>query len=231
MLTRVNIHPLSRYRIRCPQFTEPKEIVSFSYNQARQVCMDDRELKYYYPPCLDPAPCLFDGFEKQIRRDISVNEHIDGLLTALLHLGKNSNAAANDTGADFVMYRGMLTRIFVTPYSTRDSWAMNATRVGNTIYIEDDLTPEAIANRVGSSEQHQRLMYSGYRFETLCVVDKPPNKLQGSSDPDISARADAVVDTHTEYCSVFRTRLGNHSIVSGAEVDCIDMEKPSETIV
>ncbi|KAI8323844.1 RAI1-domain-containing protein [Martensiomyces pterosporus] len=126
------------------------------------------------------------------------------------------------------MYRGMLTRIFVTPYNTRDSWAMNATRVGNTIYIEDNVTPEAIAGRMSSSEKHQMLMYSGYKFETLCVIDKPPSQLDGSSDPALASRLDTIVDTHSEYCSVFRTRLGSHSIISGAEVDCIDREKPHE---
>ncbi|KAJ2000249.1 decapping endonuclease targeting mRNA, partial [Coemansia thaxteri] len=208
----------------------PQELLSFSYDEHRKVCLDNREIKYYYRPNLSPAPCLFDGVEKQIRRDHTANEHIDGLLTALAHLHQKAPNQPNPPAhkADFVMYRGMLTRIFTTPYNTRDSWAMNATRVGSTIYIEDNVTSERIAERAGSSGTHQKLMYSGYKFETLCVLDQPPEQLErgGLLDSALSSRLDAVVDTNREYCSVFRTRLGNHSIVSGAEVDCIDHEKP-----
>ncbi|KAJ1823994.1 decapping endonuclease targeting mRNA, partial [Coemansia sp. RSA 2599] len=177
-------------------------------------------LKYYCAPALDPAPSLFDGFEKQIRRDPSANEHIDGLLTALLHLPKETVA---DT--DFVMYRGMLTRLFTTPYSLREAWSMNATRIGRTVYIEDNVTQDVVERRQGSSQQHEKLMYSGYKFETLCVLDKPASQCTAQ---DLAKRPDAVVNTHSEYCSVFRTRLGGFSIISGAEVDCIDGEKPRE---
>ncbi|KAJ1855700.1 decapping endonuclease targeting mRNA [Coemansia sp. RSA 2703] len=176
--------------------------------------MDDRELKYYHPPTLNPPPSLFHNFSQQIRRDPSVNEHIDGLLTAILSLPSRP-------ASDFVMYRGMLTRIFVTPYSLRDAWSMNATRIGQTIYIEDHVTDETIAQRGGSSEMHEKLMYSGYKFETLCVVPETP-----ATDEMLKQRLEAVVDTHCEYCSVFETQLGSHRIVSGAEIDCIDGPKP-----
>ncbi|KAJ1645880.1 decapping endonuclease targeting mRNA [Coemansia erecta] len=215
-----SVRPLSKYRRLFPRFSEPKEIISFSYDSVRKQHMDDRELKYFCAPALNPAPSLFDGFEKQIRRDPSINEHIDGLLTALLHLPKQTTA-----DADFVMYRGMLTRLFVTPYSLRDAWSMNATRIGRTIYIEDNVTSEAIENRRGSSQLHEKLMYSGYKFEGLCVLDKPASRCTAE---DLAKRRDATVNTHSEYCSVFRTKLGKFSIISGAEIDCIDGEKPSE---
>ncbi|KAI9504278.1 hypothetical protein BX070DRAFT_223757, partial [Coemansia spiralis] len=224
---RFGIHPLKKYRLPCPQFTEPKELLSFSYSDRREICMDNRELKYYYPPQIDPLPHLFDGFEMQIKRDSMINEHIDGLLTSLCNVQKNS-ADQQPFQADFVMYRGMLTRIFTTPYSLRDSWSMNATKIGSTIYIEEDVTPEKIAERNGSSDWHRKLMYSGYRFESLCVVSKPPDELvREELDKELQSRSNAVVNTNSEYCSVFRTRLGAHSIISGAEVDCIDGKKPA----
>ncbi|KAJ2036323.1 decapping endonuclease targeting mRNA [Coemansia sp. S16] len=219
---RLSLHPLSKYRLPCPRFSEPLELLSFSYDGQRKVCFDNRELKYFHPPSLNPAPCLFDGIESQIQRDHDKNEHIDGLLAALAHL-----PAPRGRQPDFVMYRGMLTRIFVTPYSTRDSWAMNATKVGNTIYVED--ASKSVEDREDRTEFHLKMMYSGYRFETMCVLDKPPQQLKrdGQLDSALLSRANSVVDTNREYCSVFKTRLGNHSIISGAEVDCIDQEKPS----
>ncbi|KAJ2890206.1 decapping endonuclease targeting mRNA, partial [Coemansia aciculifera] len=186
-------------------------------------------LKYYHPPTLTPAPCLFDGSSMQIRRDNMINEHINGLLTALAHRRRHSHGQAPPELADtdFVMYRGMLTRIFVTPYSSRDSWTMNATRVGSTIYIEDNLTSDAIANREGQTEFHQQMMYSGYKFETLCVLDRPAHQLErdGLLDAALRSRLTSTVDTNREYCTVFKTRLASHNIVSAAEVDCIDREK------
>ncbi|KAJ2683542.1 decapping endonuclease targeting mRNA [Coemansia sp. RSA 1285] len=131
--------------------------------------------------------------------------------------------------SDFVMYRGMLTRMFTTPYTLRESWAMNVTKLGSTLYIEEDLSPEDIKRRSGSSDQHRELMYSGYRFESLCVLNEPPSSLSHEKlGAELEKRRDSIVNTNTEYCTVFRTRLGVHSIISGAEIDCIDGEKPAE---
>ncbi|KAJ1812572.1 hypothetical protein LPJ75_003586, partial [Coemansia sp. RSA 2598] len=44
---RFSIHPLSKYRLAFPRFSEPKELISFSYDSVRKQHMDDRELKYY----------------------------------------------------------------------------------------------------------------------------------------------------------------------------------------
>ncbi|KAJ2736075.1 decapping endonuclease targeting mRNA [Coemansia sp. BCRC 34962] len=217
---RLSLHPLSRYRIPCPRYSEPQELLSFSYDGQRKVCFDDRELKYFYPPSLNPPPCLLDGMNTQLRRDHTKNEHIDGLLAALTH---RYSYAPSEFQSDFVMYRGMVTRIFVTPYSARDSWAMNATKVGPTIYIED--VPKS---QEGQSDFQQKMTYTGYKFETLCLLDRPSQQLKhdGLLDSALLSRSSSAVDTNREYCSVFRTRLGSHSIISGAEVDCIDQEKP-----
>ncbi|KAJ1893114.1 decapping endonuclease targeting mRNA, partial [Coemansia sp. IMI 209127] len=225
---RIGIHPLGMYRLPCPLFSEPKEILSFSYSNHRKVCMDNRELKYYYAPQLDPAPCLFDGFESQIRRDHMVNEHIDSLLTSLCHAQKQA-ADPRLLQSDFVLFRGMLTRMFITPYCLRDSWAMNATRLGSTIYIEDDLSPEKLAEQEDVGDAHRKLQYAGYRFESLCTLNESPDRLSPEKlEAEIQNRQTRVVNTNAEYCSIFRTRLGQHSIISGAEIDCIDGEKPAE---
>ncbi|KAJ1884747.1 decapping endonuclease targeting mRNA [Kickxella alabastrina] len=228
MAPRFSVHPLSKYRLAFPTFAEPKELTSFSYDDQRTQHMDNRSLKYYHPPSLSPPPSLFQGKHRQIKRDSTVNEHIHGLLNALQTLPDKQHQQQQDISADFVMYRGMITRLFTTPYSLRDSWSMNAERAADgsgTIYIEDNLSPEDLkAKSEPVSEMHENLMYSGYKFETLCVLDKlPPPSTQ-----QLEERLDAVVNTNSEYCSVFRTKLGSHSIISGAEIDCIDGIKPAE---
>ncbi|KAJ2370636.1 decapping endonuclease targeting mRNA [Coemansia sp. RSA 2611] len=223
-LARFALHPLSKYRLACPQFKEPRELLSFSYDDQRQMQMDNRQLRYYQPPQLDPPLSLYAGIEQQILRDSSKNEHIDGLLAALTHLNQDRQEPA-----DFVMYRGMLTRLFVTPFSTRDRWSMNATRVGQTIYVEEDLLPEKLAERQSLSEQHQRATYGGYKFESLCMIDAPAHTLTAEQlAAKLQARESAIVNTNSEYCSVFRTQLGPHALILGAEVDCVDGEKLDE---
>ncbi|KAJ1918943.1 decapping endonuclease targeting mRNA [Mycoemilia scoparia] len=243
------IHPLSRFRAACPPYKEPEEIVSFSYDEQHKVQMDDRELKYYTTPRTMPPQDLSEGYERQITRDPNLVDHVDGLLEALSCAGKPSADASQELKrmavphqADFVMYRGMMTRIFCTPFSRRDSWEMNASRYKGTIYIEDNVTAQRIEERKNVPEKQRRMMYWGYRFEQLATTTEPSpqtksnDKAEPSPKPHgygrsqerqgfIKTMADdpgEVVDTNREYCSIFRTQLGCHRIIMGAEIDCIE---------
>lgn len=54
-------------------------------------------------------------------------------------------------------------------------------------------------------------------FEQVDQVD--PN------DPELLARLDGIVDTNLQYCTVARTKIGQNSIIMGAEVDCTSGKK------
>ncbi|KAJ1675952.1 decapping endonuclease targeting mRNA [Spiromyces aspiralis] len=235
------IHPLGRFRGPCPSYKEPAELASFSYDATHSVRFDDSEMAN-----------LSQGFESQIRRDPHHVDHLDGMLEALVHLAKTTRTPV--PRADFVTYRGMMTKIFCTPFARRDKWEMNATRYKGTIYIEDNVTAERIADRINVPEPHQRMMYWGYRFEQLVTTPSLSSSNQaahrhaaatGSTEHDDPLPAAAstnstggsgaqedpveavVVDTNREYCSVFKTQLGRHRIIMAAEIDCVEGPKPS----
>ncbi|KAG0277518.1 hypothetical protein BGZ95_005810 [Linnemannia exigua] len=44
-------------------------------------------------------------------------------------------------------------------------------------------------------------------------------------DPELTGRLDGIVDTNLQYCTIARTKIGNNSIIMGAEVDCTSEPK------
>jgi RAT1-interacting protein len=63
-------------------------------------------LNYYYPPKL-PAD-LSSGFDTFRKWDDSIDEHLDGLLKAIMALEEKSGER---TQTDVVTWRGMMTRV------------------------------------------------------------------------------------------------------------------------
>ncbi|KAL1914309.1 uncharacterized protein VTP21DRAFT_9002 [Calcarisporiella thermophila] len=63
----------------------------------------------------------------------------------------------------------------------------------------------------------QRLStYWGYKFEALCTLPT-----RSPSSEELASRNQTIVNNHAQYGVVSRTRLGKHSIIMGAEVDCV----------
>ncbi|KAF9429777.1 hypothetical protein BGZ94_009545 [Podila epigama] len=265
--------------------------------------MNDSQLKYYFPPDLTKPNNLSVNYEKYISRDLEVDEHIDALLDALICIRdkeeeemhktdeQTENMTSPPTGstqrshdlpqqrismtkADFICYRGILTKIMCTPYTRNEPWELGATLYKGSIYIEEHVSEEKRKNAGGSNDRHKLMSYWGYRFETICCIDKPVSELrrldlgkletgvQESSggegdatseeptvpslpqqqtnnmqvsdgqtdqidpnDPELLARLDNIVDTNLQYCTVARTKIGNNSIIMGAEIDCTSEPK------
>ncbi|KAF9990923.1 hypothetical protein BGZ75_008092 [Mortierella antarctica] len=231
------------------------------------------------------------------------------------------------TQANFICYRGILTKIMCTPYSRNEPWELGATLYKGTIYIEEHVSAEKRQNSTGTNERHKLMSYWGYRFETICNISKPVSELRriktkkrhatyddpqtesgastaallGSADasmqdrqrkqakvdvqesvqeqqqkpdldsqlspdceprtkslqlddgtaaadvaasenrttesetemvetidlqdPELTGRLDGIVDTNLQYCTVARTKIGQNSIIMGAEVDCTSEPK------
>ncbi|CEP09637.1 hypothetical protein [Parasitella parasitica] len=222
-----------------PVYKQPQEITSYSIDHERRVWFDNREMvgytshyvahkhprsfnhkrrqKYYYPPT-GMKKDLNIGYDKMIQRDESIPEHIDTLLDALTDANAKQ-PSDNQITADIITWRGIMTKIMCTPYSRNEPWELRATKHNGTIYIEEQVT-EKKKNAENQASDRQKLMsYWGYRFETLCTVAKPPHEMT-KHDKELQDRLTASANTNVQYCILAKTKLGNNSIIMGAEVDC-----------
>ncbi|KAG0375606.1 Dom-3 Z [Mortierella sp. AD032] len=149
--------------------------------------MDDSQLKHYFPPDLTKPNNLSVNYEKYISRDLTVDEHIDALLDALICIrereqeqgdGEKEQNATSMTQANFICYRGLLTKIMCTPYARNEPWEMGATLYNGSIYIEEHVSAEKRENAAGHNDRHKLMSYWGYRFETICNISKPISELR-----------------------------------------------------
>jgi RAT1-interacting protein len=61
------------------------------------------------------------------------------------------------------------------------------------------------------------MSYWGYRFESLCTTKNPPHKV---TKQELEQRLTDSANTNVQYCILVKTKLGDNSIIMGAEVDC-----------
>ncbi|KAG0333256.1 Dom-3 Z [Podila humilis] len=279
------------------------------------ICIKDREEKEQEAEL--EAEGLNDGDGDKVVEDEALSKHNSSKPTADAFTPSGSNASSSSssllqqqapqkprvrqvsmTKADFICYRGILTKIMCTPYTRNEPWELGATLYKGSIYLEEHVTDERRQSAGGTSERHKLMSYWGYRFETICNISKPVSELKrlrsrkrravseavsvaGTSkpgfelssfsgngdgddddgtdtkdssnhkddnnnnnsnnseeyeetdqvdmnDPELLARLDGIVDTNLQYCTVARTKIGQNSIIMGAEVDCTsEPKKPS----
>ena len=86
--------------------TTMKEIAFFSYDEKHEFHLDERSLRYYYPPSIGADLCQgFDTFEQL---DDTADDHLDGLLKTILDLEQRTGSKCT---ADFITWRGMMTKV------------------------------------------------------------------------------------------------------------------------
>lgn len=83
-----------------------QEITYFSYDDAHQFHLDDRSLRYYYPPRLGAD--LSGGFDTFQQLDDTADDHLDSLLRTVIAYEKESGAKCE---ADIMTWRGMMTKV------------------------------------------------------------------------------------------------------------------------
>ncbi|KAK5941768.1 decapping endonuclease targeting mRNA [Knufia obscura] len=221
------IHPISQFGKADAAVRRPREIAYFSFDEEHRYRQDDSSMRYYYPPTL-PAD-LSKGFDSFRQLDDTGDDHLDGLLQALIHHEGGKRAKLE---TDFVTWRGMLTKIMIVPFSNLDSWEMNATRFQGTIFVEEnhqkklDSRQEQYSQAPVRGAMSQDLMsYWGYKFETVSLLERHWCYTERS---EIEARDAAQVSNYAQYCSIVRTGFGKSKIVIGGEVDAVFDTKPPE---
>lgn len=222
-----SIHPLNQFNKVNAAVKRPREIAYFSFDDEHRYRQDDSSLRYYYAPSL-PAD-LNKGFNTFRSLDDGEDDHLDGLLKALLH---HEGVKRAKLDVDFVTWRGMMTKIMIVPYSHLDSWEMNATKFQDTIFIEEnhqtklDSRKEQYQQTPVRGAMSQDLMsYWGYKFETLSLLDQ---HWCYTGRREIEEREEARVSNYAQYCSIVRTGFGGSKVILGGEVDAVQDVKPSE---
>ncbi|KAJ3024249.1 UNVERIFIED_CONTAM: decapping endonuclease targeting mRNA [Siphonaria sp. JEL0065] len=236
-LTTISISPVSRFQrnpTKSAAFRQPKEVACFSYTAQRNLLVNNLSaLKFYHPIKLDGrSNDLSTGFrDRYIARESAI-ENLDSMLEALkipASGGEDGSEGSLLTVADrgdgrprFCTWRGIMTKIFVAPYST-DTWELRATLHKGTLYIMEDPVTSRPTSTFNESTKGKLMTYWGYSFENLSTLDTDPRFI---SPNDLiqqeRKRVDhGVVDTHVQFCSIVKTRVGAHDVFMGAEVDCL----------
>lgn len=147
-----------------PRFSRPVEVGSFSLDSSRTFCPDERQLRRFAPPAPFPPGGLDlgEGFDHFTPRDEEVTAK-EGLQKLLQWIGGgSSDGSADDTrkrkrlsddeadaptdhsnapsqdrlaGVHVVSWRGLLTKLMITPYNLRDDWEFDAAMRGTTLFF------------------------------------------------------------------------------------------------
>ncbi|RPB22825.1 RAI1-domain-containing protein [Terfezia boudieri ATCC MYA-4762] len=217
------ILPLRKFDGASAAIKRPQEITSFSFDEQHKLRHDDSSLRWYWPPKLGAD--LSKGFETFVRHDDSVDEHINGLLAAIVKLEEKTGERVV---ADFVTWRGMMTKassdIMCLPFDLQSSFDMNAIKFQNTIYIEEShifkLFPQTHRTQ---SHQMQVGTFWGYKFETLSTL---PAWWADCSRSKIESREYDIVNNKAQWCSIVKTGFDNTRIILGGEVDALWQGEP-----
>ncbi|KAL8822154.1 MAG: hypothetical protein Q9191_007106, partial [Dirinaria sp. TL-2023a] len=204
-----------------------KEIACFSYDDKHEFHLDERSLRYYYPPSIGTDLCKgFDTFEQL---DDTADDHLDGLLKTILDLEQRTGSKCT---ADFITWRGMMTKIMAAPFDNMNGeiYLLTVVRSKGTIFIEENhshkLESKAAQNsqpsRYGAPSQ-EMMSYWGYKFETLSLI---PDTWAATTREYIENRENEVVNNHAQYCSIVKTGIGKARMIIGGEVDAVWDCKP-----
>ncbi|CAL1537402.1 unnamed protein product [Lymnaea stagnalis] len=213
-----------------PHFKEPAEIGFFSYDEKRQYQRDRSQLRVFAPPD-DRNTCNFDlrkGYSKMIKKDETVQTHLDGILhwimknKELLLVTPNKNLDKTEITKkelfhrhkyDFVCWRGLLTRLLCVPYENQEDLLVAVIYFRGTYYMCEFDTETKKKQKEKTTPKQEEMCAWGFKFEQYVTADKTgavPN-------------AELPVNTNAEFGSIVCSRLANHSLMFGAEVDCEDV--------
>ena len=109
-----------------------------------------------------------------------------------------------------------------SPFEPREDWRVTAVKFRGTIYLHKEETREQRDQRERRTPRQRAMCSWGYKFEERMLGDTPSEAAGAPvSDSSTSSSSSSClpVNESEEFCCVFRTRLGKHSVVFGAEMD------------
>ncbi|CAJ0566745.1 unnamed protein product, partial [Mesorhabditis spiculigera] len=201
-----------------PAFGPPISIGEYTLNEERKVTLGRAEARYLYAALVGGSALRLDlsaGFETFRKKPDG--EKLNALLAWICTQsppGGHLKRCLHE--ADFVSWRGMLTKIAATPFSMDDDWMFEARKVHDVIFLLERET-EAQGLKKGLMTPREHLMtYWGFKFEqyaTIAELGGQPSTAEPVSQLD-------------EFGVVVKSQLqtvdGPLQLVYSGEVDCID---------
>nr|XP_045621699.1 decapping and exoribonuclease protein-like isoform X1 [Procambarus clarkii]XP_045621700.1 decapping and exoribonuclease protein-like isoform X1 [Procambarus clarkii] len=211
------VHPRNKYNFAAAVLRRPMFIGDFCLDEKRKFCQDKRNLHFISVNWKESKKVEYDlnvSLDKVTRKDFEETQHekLDRLLEWILHNSfkfhtkESTGKSLKCLSTDFICFRGLMTELLCTPYE-REGWIVCATKFCNTIYLCAYDTPEKHTRRENETDVQKQMSSWGYKFEQYMTDG---SNLSGG------------VNENEEYCCVVRSRLDNHSLVYGAEVDGAD---------
>ncbi|MCJ1285206.1 decapping endonuclease targeting mRNA [Xylographa opegraphella] len=214
-MTSFDIQPLNRFADTSAAIRRPKEIAYFSYDDDHQYHLDERSLRYYYPPRLGAD--LSKGFDTFKQLDDNADDHLDSLLKTIMALEGETGTRCE---ADIVTWRGMMTKIMTAPFDN----------MGGNGFIEENRERKLEQRRYQHIQRSQAgtpsqelMSYWGYKFEILSLLPGPWDR---TSREYIESRENEIVSNYAQYCSIVKTGIGKAKMILGGEVDAVWDSKP-----
>ena len=155
---------------------EPQKIGQYSLSSdketgVRKAIFDDSKLSYLHLPPKNQSFAfdLSESYEKyrHINWCSAANDKLDEFLEWIVE--NKCKFAFNELkplNTDFVTYRGVLTKLMVTPF-VRDKWLIGATKFKGTIYLCPYYEEENF------NENGNLFSYGGLRFENYLTRSAP----------------------------------------------------------
>lgn len=72
--------------------------------------------------------------------------------------------------ADFVCWRGLLTKLLCTPYEKLEGWKIAVCRFRGTLYMCEFDTEEKLQDDRFDDKRQQEMCYWGFKFETYITA-------------------------------------------------------------
>lgn len=116
---------------------------------------------------------------------------------------------------DFVSYRGVLSRIMILPYETRNDLLISAQKYKGTIYLAKFSSLAQKQIEFDREERQNMCAYGGLRFEQYLTRPLLRHKNKKSSRD---------LNRHCHFSCVMSSELGEHSLLYSGEIDAIDQE-------
>ncbi|PIO76657.1 RAI1 like protein [Teladorsagia circumcincta] len=180
-----------------PRFGQPQRIGEYTVTRDRCVVSGREDAKYLY------EAALADG--GRVRFDL--NKGFNTFEEKVLH------------EADFVCWRGLLTRIAATPFSPKDSWEFAAARIGGVIFLCEKETEETRQRKDSMTQRDKMMSYWGFKFEQYMTV------AEKGGEPNVNGP----VTCREEFAMVVKSTLAATvgrplRLVYSGEVDAINKD-------